>query len=68
MPQNAVKLGAEYIVTGDKALKAEGEYQGIKNFDPSGVPENDPGGLIQTGFWDCLSSGYAPAGSRYGPL
>jgi len=28
--QNAVKSGAEYIVTGDKALKAVGEYQGIK--------------------------------------
>ena len=30
----AVKLGAEYIITGDKALKAVGECQGIKILTP----------------------------------
>jgi len=30
----AVKLDAEYIVTGDKALKAVGEYQGVKILSP----------------------------------
>ena len=30
----AVKLGAECIVTGDKALKAVGEYQGVKILSP----------------------------------
>jgi putative PIN family toxin of toxin-antitoxin system len=30
----AVKLKAEYIITGDKAFKAVGEYQGIKILSP----------------------------------
>jgi putative PIN family toxin of toxin-antitoxin system len=30
----AVKLGASYIVTGDKSLKAVGEHQGIKILSP----------------------------------
>jgi putative PIN family toxin of toxin-antitoxin system len=30
----AVKLRAEYVITGDKALKAVGQYQGIKSLTP----------------------------------